>query len=257
MLVIRSEQMEVLKQAALRAFETRMVEHCFAFQPRLCKVLGEDQVRKAVHDGIGRAAVAGFTNRGPARLYLDLMLLFGSGFATDPQYPWAAEILGTGGVEDQMQRADELHEKTIVYQEQVAGPNNAYTLAALAQLPALARNPLPFSSDDFIPGMLREMSAVFPQKVAFVGHEAIEQLIDEAIEAARSAELLTVRGAALTAVLMFAFGHGCGNDPLYPWISRTLTDPAITDAVARAKRLEKKALTWLDHVLGRKNETRV
>ena len=48
---------------------------------------------------------------------------------------------------------------------------------------------------------------------------------------------------------MFAFGHGCCEDPLYPWIARTLTDEKITDAEARAKRLEKKAITWLDHVL--------
>lgn len=49
---------------------------------------------------------------------------------------------------------------------------------------------------------------------------------------------------------MFAFGHGCFDDPLYPWIARTLEDDAITDSAARAKRLETKALTWLDHVLG-------
>ena len=45
------------------------------------------------------------------------------------------------------------------------------------------------------------------------------------------------------------FGHGCADDPLYPWIERTLNDQAIIDAPARAKRLEKKAITWLEHVL--------
>jgi len=48
---------------------------------------------------------------------------------------------------------------------------------------------------------------------------------------------------------MLAFGHGCGADPLYPWINKTLRDEAITEQEARAKRLEKKALTWLEHVL--------
>ena len=58
-----------------------------------------------------------------------------------------------------------------------------------------------------------------------------------------------VREMALVIVLMLAFGHGCADDPLYPWIARTLQDEAITDPAARAKRLEKKALTWLEHVL--------
>ena len=49
--------------------------------------------------------------------------------------------------------------------------------------------------------------------------------------------------------LMFAFGHGCANDPLYPWIANTLRDERIADSAARADRLERKALTWLNHVL--------
>ena len=48
---------------------------------------------------------------------------------------------------------------------------------------------------------------------------------------------------------MLAFGHGCGADPLYPWIAGTLKDEAITDPETKAKRLERKALTWLEHVL--------
>jgi hypothetical protein len=52
-------------------------------------------------------------------------------------------------------------------------------------------------------------------------------------------------------ILMFAFGHGCVADPLYPWISQVLTDERITSAEARGQRLERKALTWLDHVLAR------
>jgi len=54
---------------------------------------------------------------------------------------------------------------------------------------------------------------------------------------------------------MFAFGHGCTNDLLYPWISRTLQDERIADPEARAARLEQKAITWLEHVNAR-NEKR-
>ena len=63
-----------------------------------------------------------------------------------------------------------------------------------------------------------------------------------------------VRGEALMVTLMFAFGHGCMGDPLYPWIGRTLKDEKIVDPAARAERLEKKALTWLDHVLASPRE---
>ena len=60
-----------------------------------------------------------------------------------------------------------------------------------------------------------------------------------------------MRGEALVVVLMFAFGHGCTDDPLYPWISRTLKDERIVGPAARVERLEKKSITWLEHVLAR------
>ena len=56
-------------------------------------------------------------------------------------------------------------------------------------------------------------------------------------------------------VLKFAFGHACTNDPLYPWILRTLKDQRIVTPAARASRLERKAITWLEHVVAR-NERR-
>ena len=93
MLVIRPEQMEVFKEAALRSFESEMVAHLAEFSPPLFKAIGEEQMRKAIQFGIDRAGSYGFDFRGPVRLYLELMLLFGSHFDTDPQYPWAAAIL--------------------------------------------------------------------------------------------------------------------------------------------------------------------
>ena len=66
---------------------------------------------------------------------------------------------------------------------------------------------------------------------------------------AKRQRFATVRGVVLVSVLMLAFGHGCAIDPLYPWIAKTFKDDTLTDPEARAKRLEKNALTWLDHVL--------
>ena len=94
MLVIRSEQRGGVQGGGVSAeafFEKEMVSPPFReFSPPLFKAVGEEQMRKAIRFGIGRADSYGFTFRGPVRLYLELMLLFGSHFDTDPQYPWAA-----------------------------------------------------------------------------------------------------------------------------------------------------------------------
>ena len=250
MLVIRAEQMDVFKKTALLSFEDEMVEHLALFSPPLYKVVGEEQMRKVIQLGMSQAAQYGFTYRGPVRLYLELMLLFGSYFDTDPQYPWAAEILSDQQSGSQMQRAERLYEKTMDYRQKVAGPDDVYTMEALKKIAVFAKQPLTISVDNFIPTMQREIEHIYPQKAAYVGKAGLEVLIRKGMGGAQRQQFVTERGMTLVVVLMLAFGHSCGKDPIYPWIARTLQDEMIVDAKARAKRLEKKALTWLERVVG-------
>lgn len=254
MLKIRRAQLEVFEQAALKKFEDDMVVHSKEFSPKLSQVLGDEQLRVAIRQAISRARTHGLTNRGPVRLFIDMMFLFGSAFDTDPQYPWAARILRSS--EDQMQRADWLHAQILEYQEKVSGPGAVNTRNALKGLAELARQQLTFTADTFVADMLNLMESGFPQKASYIGSEALEVLIREASDESRRYGLRPYRDDALIGVLMFAFGHGCTDDPLYPWIAATLKDKRIINGEARAERLERKALTWLDHVIASFSEER-
>jgi hypothetical protein len=245
MLVIRRQQMLAFESTALQSFEDEMVAHSREFSPRLCEVLGDEQLRLAVRSAISRAMAYGLTNRGPIRLFIELMFLFGSGFDTDPQYPIFGRILGDEG--DQMRRAEQMHEANLDYYDKVCGAGAKNVHNALQNIALFARTQVPFSYADFVLRMLDEMRRAFPQKVAYVGVEALTALIQTGRFEGRRYDF-PPRGELLLVVLMFAFGHGCTGDPLYPWISQTLQDQRIVDASARAARLERKALTWLDHV---------
>ncbi|MCJ7602697.1 MAG: hypothetical protein MUO63_14510, partial [Desulfobulbaceae bacterium] len=179
MLVIRPEQMEVFKEAALRSFESEMLLHLGEFSPPLFKAVGEEQMRKAVRLGMERTNGYGFTYRGPVRLYLELMLLFGSHFDTDPQYPWATEILVNQDADSQMQRANRLYEKVMDYRRKVAGPDDAYTFTALGKISVMARHPLLLSSGNFVSAMREQITRVYPQKAAYIGDVGLETLIHE------------------------------------------------------------------------------
>jgi len=248
--MIRPEQMDALRAAARQGYEDRMVLHLADFSPPLFKAVGESQMRVAVQTGMRRAASYGLDRRGPVRLYLEMMLLFGSRFDSDPQYPWAAAILRERGSGPQMVRAERLYERTLDYRACVVGPDDAYALQALRAIRAFAVQPIAVSAKDFSAGMLTEIARIYPHKADYVGRDGLLALLERARAGARAQGFATPRGMTLVAVLMLAFGHGCGSDPLYPWIKRTLTDPRLADdPEARAKRLETKALTWLDHVL--------
>jgi hypothetical protein len=249
MLVIRKEQVDILRDGMMKEFEDEMVAHLAQFSPPLYKVLKEEQTREAVRFGFKQADRYGFTLRGPIRLYLEMMLLFGSHFDTDPQYPWAREILVDKHSIAQMQRADWLYEKIVDFLEKVSGPNGEYTRKAMENLREIGNKPLNLPESDYDDTLRREIYRFFPQKVDYIGNENLLELIRQARLEARKYDFPSTRGDTLMAVLKFAFGNGCGNDPLYPWIERTLTDDKIVDAKARAERLEKKSMTWLDHVL--------
>lgn len=249
MFKISSAQISFIDQQARLAFEARMVQHCQDFQPNLCKTLSPDQIAGFVRDGLDLAERAGFTNRGPARLYLELMLLFGSAFAEDPQYPWAQELLQSGV--DQSIRARSLWDRVVTYQDRVGGPDNRQTIAALRHLRARAAQPPQWSAEDLQRDLLTEIEMLFPEKAAFIGPPALQALIDAGIATAHRHELRLPGQIALIVALMFAFGHGCCADPLFPWISSTLTKPEDADPMVRAERLERKAVIWLDAVLAR------
>jgi hypothetical protein len=182
------------------------------------------------------------------RLYLELMLVFGSHFVTDPQYAWAGEIL-SDREPAQMLRAEKIYDKARDYRAKVVGPGDEYALRALRNVSALANGALPLTTSNFKEGMLQELSRVYPEKADYIGRDAMNAVIDKGDQVARDFGFSTVRSVALPIVLMFAFGHGCFEDLLYPWIGKTIKDESISDPETKSKRLEKKALTWLDHVL--------
>lgn len=251
MVHIGARQMHALEQAGRRRFEDEMVAHSRAFSPRLSELLGEEQLRIALRFAMSRAEAYGFTYRGPVRLYIEMMFLRGSGFDTDPQYPALAKILRTDA--GQMERAEQIYAASLDYSEKVSGPGAVNVHKALNDLLVFARMPLSFSSN-FLEGMIVEMSRVFPRKAAYIGEANLGALIHEGIAEVRKHGFSTFREAALIVALMFAFGHRCTDDPLYPWIASTLRDERIIDPAARALRLEKKAVTWLEHVVARNRQ---
>jgi len=249
MLRIGASQLNAFEQASRRRFEDEMVAHSKDFSPRLCEVLGDEQLRIALRSAMQRAQGYGFTWRGPVRLYIELMFLYGSGLDTDPQYPSLGELLREPG--DQMERAQRLHEAALYYLDKVCGPDNANVRRALASLRAFAERPIAFPKG-FGRSMLDHMVGIFPQKAAYVGEGGLRALIEEGVNQARRHRFTTERQAALLVTLMFAFGHSCTRDALYPWIERTLMDDRISEPRIRAERLERKSVTWLEHVLARK-----
>lgn len=247
MLTIRKEQMQAFEQVAMTRFEEEMVERCKEFSPGLCADIGDAQIGLAVRNAVEQSGGHGFTNRGPIRLFIEHMLLFGSSFDTDPQYPWISEILHAQ--DDQMLRADRLFEKILDYREKVAGPDPALTRRAIEGLSGWARKHEALSPTEFVSSMLQEMAHVCPPKAAYIGEEGLTELVLEGSADALRHGFSPVHGEALIGVLMYTFGHGFMGDPLYPWSGKILENTLLSDPAGRVGALEKEAMAFLDRMI--------
>jgi len=249
MLKIRKEQMEVFEQAAIRNFEDEMVRHMKKFSLLHCKVIEDNGVREVIRLGIDRSEKYSLTNRGPVRFYIELMFMFGSDFDTDPQYPWAGEILNDPRIVDQMQRADCLYNKAMDCVDTVAGPDYEYEKEALRRISHIRFENLPAIGDNVETEIVIHLNRIHPQKCKYIGQPAFQALIQRGNALTESYALPMPDGIALLVGLMFAFGHGCVNDPQFPWIAETLNNTQIVAPSKRIERLYSKMVTYLSYEL--------
>lgn len=249
MLIIRKEQMETFDKFVLPAFEEEMIAHLKQFAPDHAETIGDKNVRLLIRSGIESAKQYGLTYRNPVRFYIELMFMFGSDFDTDPQYAWAGEILIDSTILDQVEKADRLYLKTRDYLKKVQGSDYEYEIAALRQVGKLRFDHLRMVKGNFESEITMLLKRLYPQKCEFIGDQAIRKLIQHGKEQVESFTISNTAGLPLLVGLMFAFGHGCTNDPQFSWITDTLNDKTTVDPSERVERLFSKMKAYLSQAL--------
>lgn len=248
MLQIRRAQFDALRRGRRQAFITEMTAHSRVRFPHITTPLADDQLRLIVEQRVTDALDAGFRLRGLVRLQLEIGFILGVGYATDPQYPWAGEILGLPDVVTDQRRARKLYEAAQAYFATVHGPGRRYAKHALQDLEYVAKAGLTeFPVDGLEDTFIRLVRSVYPQKARETGRTAMQRLFEHACEEGSRHGLEKPRDRLLVAALMLAFGHKCFHDRAQPWIAASVTDPSES-CEERGARLERRALTRLKAV---------
>jgi hypothetical protein len=236
-MIIRSEQMSAFEEAARRGFERDLARRCADSAPTLCERAGGDNVLRFVKLGIDRAGSHGFSLRGPVRLYVDLMLWFGCDFDSDPQLDWARQALALGTEEDELERAKALYQAAQPYTERVAGSQGEHALAATERLSRMTESGCPKLSGAFEDELMRLLRTLYPEKFEYARAAAVRPLIQRAAQTAAGFGVRLGMAVTLLTTLMFIFGHGVAEDPMYPWIAAALGDPDTPNPHDRAANL--------------------
>ncbi|AZS50192.1 hypothetical protein DM558_05110 [Entomomonas moraniae] len=186
--------------------------------------IGEDNFYHALKQGVEDAKTEGFSQRGPVKLYINLQLLLGSGFAIDPQYAGLTEEwqrLKTQHV-SQLEQADTLHQELTPYFDQVLGEQNNALLNHLKRLQQLNLNELGVYKETYKPDLHALLYELYPEKYQQLGKETMTQVIIKGTEKAYyQYHFEQPSHSALLVTACFSLGHQFDQDPFLPWFSQT------------------------------------
>ena len=107
--------MVVFSQGAAKAFEDKMVLHLKRCFPEKFGSIGEPKARELIQLGVERSESYGIRAARDVSKFIDLMIVLGAGFDTDPKLDWASSILTDPDFSDASQRIEELQRAAIRY----------------------------------------------------------------------------------------------------------------------------------------------
>ena len=93
MIVLREQQLDSLRQAALTRFEDQLLRSLAADYPQKIPAMGEAAVRELVRNGIAFATSHGILAEGGVAAVIGLIVQYGDGFELSPDRAWAMQVL--------------------------------------------------------------------------------------------------------------------------------------------------------------------
>jgi hypothetical protein len=246
MLSIRSDQIKVFQEAAIGAFEVRMLKHLQDSFPWQYRMWGRETALILIRYGFRRAQQYGLSSERDHCLYLTLMSILGSYFDSDPQLPWAGEILADAAIREPVIRINRLVDRAMHFLKKVQGENQVYLKQSLAvtqrDLPGLITAS---SAQGFQSQALALLKRLSPQKYAEVGEVPLRRSIATGIDRADQYGITTQPGHLLFVAIMFTLGSGFHEDPQFSDLAALLAEPAAGKAEDRVERLSQAFMTYL------------
>ncbi len=234
--------LRVLQNYARERFARGLLDHCRTNFPATFAVLAPEFQFDLMLDGLEQAGRFNLSKRGPVTSYMEMRLMLGIGFADDPMYPWAAEILHRVTPDTQLAKANELFEHFDAYHKAVNGPNSATYLAAIARAESLLDEPAEMTHAE----MLRRS---YPEKYDYLGPDLIQAFLNAIRDQLQGRGALDLRSTRTYILLCFFMGHRCAEDPQYGWIGPALERSWDHGTAEQDSVLVRKARTWVAAVL--------
>ena len=243
MLRISAAQFEQLWFAQ---FTDKVSEHLRRYFELPCRVAGDACVRETIRLGVRRARRWGLTREASAQSYIDHMVLLGSDFDSDPQLPWAREILERR--QPELVRLDSLHAQAADFLAQSAGrgSRNVFFAVARARMHGLCPE-LSVPPSQALEHVGAWLEWMYPEKYRLVRHR-LPELVARAEATALTHGFERPRALGRILGMTFLMGGGVCDDPMTPWVGGIVRDTQHT-ADEREEKLWTSLCAYADRWL--------
>ncbi|MBS1614698.1 MAG: hypothetical protein JST06_01115 [Bacteroidetes bacterium] len=224
-MIILNSQLKALEAFRLATFRPRMVQHLSNHFRELTMLCGEEGLVKIIDDAASLIQPLGLKTNTEVCIFIDLCVMLGRGFDTDPLLSWTAQILGKPEA-DKPVLMEKLMNAAVKFRTQVLGddlqpPTAVYERMIQADYDEVEDRIKGLSQ----PGFLEYLDALWPEKFAVIDESGIGPLQAESIALAKRYGITSPEGAQYVCVLMFLLGHHFDRDFQYEWLINILNDP--------------------------------
>lgn len=225
MLSIRSDQFVALQASAYECFKDSLIPRFQENYPWHAGYLGRSGMKRVIDNACANAEKWGFDSKRDLSLYVDLSVMLGAGFDTDPQLSWVSTTIKEGYPADATAPTPAvmsvLWTQAMMYLTHILGKSRVFPQAQYQSDSSLwKRGDQRYVHDDTT--LLGYLQRLWPEKASLVGDDALYTLIVRAKDLAQHLQLPSDSGRNRLAVYAFLFGHRVHQDPFYPWTAEAL-----------------------------------
>lgn len=248
MFCIRKEQVRVFETVRFPLFEQKMIAHISNYFEGLATILGKKGLSELIQHGYECSKKYGLLTAYEVCLYIDLMIMLGHAFDTDPQIPWTNEILINREIPNPTQRIELLYKRALGFIEMTMGRDQFLAIDQFKKM-------IGFSFEDLTgkisvsENLSKLLFNFWPAKFEIINAYSFKELIQEGRFLAAKYGFTTEINISYYLVLMFLLGHRFDNDLQYPWLTGILNNTELQDEYYKADSLQFMVKNYLSTIL--------
>lgn len=112
---LRQESSQPVAASAYPQFVTRVLLRLQQIFPAKCEYLGSDVVLKTINHAMAAGETHGINIERGFLLYGTITFIVGAGFESDPQVPWAGEVLKDPSLKEPLRKVDRLYAEAVSF----------------------------------------------------------------------------------------------------------------------------------------------